>query len=176
VPIVFCEPGCFSAVRDDHPLLLRGGLQEKAKVVAANCLTVEQWAEAALASAGSDRLSAKFEGPNRVLLHGHCHQKALVGTGPATSLLSRIPGCHVHDADAGCCGMAGSFGYEKEHYEISEAVGEHRLFPAIREREAGTVVVAPGFSCRQQIKHFTGVEAVSAIQLIEPLVQGKREA
>jgi Fe-S oxidoreductase len=92
---------------------------------------------------------------------------------PAMKLLTRIPGCEVSDADAGCCGMAGSFGYEREHYEVSKAVGERKLFPAIRKSGAGTTVVAPGFSCRQQIKHFSGVDAVSAIQVIEPLVTVK---
>jgi Fe-S oxidoreductase len=72
--------------------------------------------------------------------------------------------------------MAGSFGYEREHYPISEAVGERKLFPAIREREPGTVLVASGFSCRQQIRHFTGVEAVSAMQLIEPLLSSLQPA
>jgi Fe-S oxidoreductase len=171
VPIVFCEPGCFSAVRDDHPLLLRGELKEKAQAVAAAAVTVEQWAESAMVMAGEGVSKVSHAGPAKILLHGHCHQKALVGTGPTTNLLSRIPNCEVEDTDAGCCGMAGSFGYEKEHYEVSKAVGERKLFPAIRNREPGTVVVAAGFSCRQQIKHFTGVEALSAIQLIEPLVE-----
>ena len=105
-----------------------------------------------------------------MLLHGHCHQKALVGVDPAVRLLRQIPHCEVIEADAGCCGMAGSFGYELEHYPISASVGERRLFPAVREREPGTVVVAPGFSCRQQIAHFTGVQAVSTAELIERLV------
>jgi FAD/FMN-containing dehydrogenase/Fe-S oxidoreductase len=170
VPIVFCEPGCYSAVRDDHALLLRGEMKEKAETVAAAAMTVEQWAEDVLSAAGKDVAKLGAGGPAKILLHGHCHQKALVGTGAATNLLSRLPGCEVVDADAGCCGMAGSFGYEKEHYEVSRAVGERRLFPAIRNKEASTTVVAPGYSCRQQIKHFTGVEAVSAIQLVEPLV------
>jgi len=173
VPIVFCEPGCYSAVRDDHALLLRGELKEKAEAVAACCLTVEEWADSALAAASSDRVTLKPGGPAKILLHGHCHQKALVGTAPAMKLLSRVPGCEVDDADAGCCGMAGSFGYEREHYDVSKAVGERRLFPAIRKRESGTAVVAPGFSCRQQIEHFTGVAAVSAVQVIEPLVDAK---
>ena len=169
-PIVFCEPGCYSAVKDDHPLLLRGELQEKAQAVASVTSTVEEWAESALADSNGN-VAVESKGPRRILLHGHCHQKALTGVAPAKNLLSRIPECEVVDPDAGCCGMAGSFGYEKEHYEVSKAVGEHRLFPAIRKSKNGTVVVAPGFSCRQQIKHFTGVDAVSAVQLIEPLVK-----
>ncbi len=172
VPIVFCEPGCYSAVRDDHPLLLRDELQEKAELVSAACLTFEEWAESTLASASDASGELVHRGPRKVLLHGHCHQKALVGSDPAARLLSRIPGCEVIDADSGCCGMAGSFGYEREHYPISEAVGERKLFPAIREQGPDTAVVAPGFSCRQQIRHFTDVEAVSAMQLIEPLVTG----
>ena len=166
VPIVFCEPGCYSAVRDDHPLLLRHELKEKAELVSAACLTFEEWAETALASGFVRR------GPTKVLLHGHCHQKALVGIGPAARLLSKIPGCEVVDADSGCCGMAGSFGYEREHYPVSRAVGERRLFPAVRGRGADTAVVASGFSCRQQIRHFTGAHAVSAMELIESLVDG----
>jgi FAD/FMN-containing dehydrogenase/Fe-S oxidoreductase len=170
VPIVFCEPGCYSAVRDDHPLLLRGELKERAELVSAACLTFEEWAESALASANGSFTELAGDGPKRILLHGHCHQKALVGIDPAVNLLSRVPDCQVVAVDGGCCGMAGSFGYEREHYRISEAVGERMLFPAIREREPGTAVVASGFSCRQQIRHFTHVEALSAMQLIEPLV------
>jgi Fe-S oxidoreductase len=171
VPIVFLEPGCYSAVCDDHPLLLRGELQEKARVVSAACLTCEEWAESALASAKGGFARFEGSGTKKILLHGHCHQKALVGVDPAVRLLSRIPGSEIIDADSGCCGMAGSFGYEREHYTISEAVGERKLFRAVREVGPGTVVVAPGFSCRQQIRHFTGVEAVSAMELIEPIVQ-----
>ena len=85
-------------------------------------------------------------------------------------LLSRIPDCEIIDADAGCCGMAGSFGYEKEHYEVSRAAGERRLFPAIRAQDPDTVIVAPGFSCRQQIAHFTEAQALSAIELIVPML------
>ncbi len=172
VPIVFCEPGCYSAVRDDHPLLLRHELKEKAESVSAACLTFEEWADSALASASGTPAELVRGGPRKILLHGHCHQKALVGIQPAARLLSRIPGCEVIDADSGCCGMAGSFGYEREHYPISKAVGERKLLPAVREQEPDTAVVAPGFSCRQQIRHFTDVEAVSAMQLLEPLVAG----
>ena len=85
-------------------------------------------------------------------------------------LLSRIPDCEIIDADAGCCGMAGSFGYEKEHYEVSKAAGERKLFLAIRDQDPDTVIVAPGFSCRQQIAHFTEARAMSAAELILPMV------
>jgi len=165
VPIVFCEPGCYSAVRDDHPMLLRGEWREKAELVAAASLTFEEWANRSLASS-SDHPVEFARGPEKILLHGHCHQKTLVGVGPAMKLLSRIPGCTVVDADAGCCGMAGSFGYEREHYEISHAVGERRLFPAVRQLGENAIVVAPGFSCRHQIRHFAGVEAQSTMEVL----------
>jgi Fe-S oxidoreductase/FAD/FMN-containing dehydrogenase len=171
-PIVFCEPGCFSAVKDDHILLLRGEPRERAEEVAKHAVTVEEWAESALEENGHPLTAT---GTSRILLHGHCHQRALVGLGHAQRLLSRIPGCEVVDADGGCCGMAGSFGYEKEHYEVSKAAGERKLFPAIRDSARDTLVVAPGFSCRQQIGHFTEARAASAIEVIEPLVTGKPE-
>ncbi|MBY0528507.1 MAG: hypothetical protein K2R98_34270 [Gemmataceae bacterium] len=110
-------------------------------------------------------------GPKRILVQPHCHQRSLVGVGPLMKLLRRIPGAEVIDVDAGCCGMAGSFGYEKEHYEISRRVGEQRLFPAIRAADADTVIVAPGFSCRLQIEHFTGRKAVHPAELLHSLVE-----
>jgi FAD/FMN-containing dehydrogenase/Fe-S oxidoreductase len=154
LPIVFVEPGCYSAVRDDHPLLLRGELQQAARRVADACLTFEEWASQSLGNLSLQR------GPKRLLAHAHCHQKALVGTGPLMRLLGRLPECEVVDLDAGCCGMAGSFGYEREHYEISKAVGDRKLFPAVRAATDETVVVASGFSCQHQIAHFTNVHAV----------------
>jgi Fe-S oxidoreductase len=86
-------------------------------------------------------------------------------------LMRRIPGAEVIDLDAGCCGMAGSFGYEKEHYEISRQIGEQRLFPAIRAARPEDIIVAPGFSCRQQIEHFTGRKAVHPAELLASLCE-----
>jgi Fe-S oxidoreductase len=88
----------------------------------------------------------------------------------AKALLSRIPSCVVQDLDAGCCGMAGSFGYAKEHYEISKQIGERRLLPAARGMKEGDVLVAPGMSCRQQVEHFTGVAAVHPARLLRSLL------
>ena len=85
-------------------------------------------------------------------------------------LLRRIPGAEVIDLDAGCCGMAGSFGYETEHYEVSRLVGEQRLLPAIRQAGQEDAIVAPGFSCRLQIQHFTGREAVHPAVLLRSLL------
>ena len=82
-------------------------------------------------------------------------------------MLRAIPGAEVIDLDAGCCGMAGSFGYEVEHYEVSRLVGEQRLLPAVRRAGPDDVIVAPGFSCRLQVQHFTGREAVHPVDLDE---------
>jgi Fe-S oxidoreductase len=102
----------------------------------------------------------------RVLYHGHCHQKAEVGTAATMALLRKIPGIELVELDAGCCGMAGSFGYEAEHYAISMKVGADRLFPAIDAEKPDTVVAATGTSCREQIGHGTGRVAWHPIELV----------
>jgi FAD/FMN-containing dehydrogenase/Fe-S oxidoreductase len=165
LPIIACEPSCILTIKDDYPALLHGELRRQARTVAERCFTFEEfagthWIEGAALSAG----------PKRVLVQGHCHQRSLVGMNPTLKLLQRIPGAEVIDLDAGCCGMAGSFGYETEHYEISRLVGEQRLFPAVRQAAADTVIVAPGFSCRMQIEHFTGRQAVHPAILLQSLL------
>src|SRR5205085_7387115 len=109
-------------------------------------------------------------GPARVLLHGHCHQKAMNGLSAPRALLARIPSCTVVDLDAGCCGMAGSFGYAREHYEVSRAIGERRLLPAARAMTADTVLVAPGTSCREQVRHFTEARVLHPAELLKSLL------
>ena len=94
----------------------------------------------------------------KALLHGHCHQKALVGTGPTIAVL-KSAGFEVSEVDSGCCGMAGSFGFEKEHYDLSLTIGSRRLAPAIKATTPDVELVAPGISCRQQIEHLTGRKA-----------------
>lgn len=81
-------------------------------------------------------------------------------------MLRALPGAELIDLDAGCCGMAGSFGYETDHYEVSRLVGEHRLLPAVRRADLDDVIVAPGFSCRLQVRHFTGREAIHPVVLM----------
>jgi FAD/FMN-containing dehydrogenase/Fe-S oxidoreductase len=166
--ITACEPSCLLTLKDDYPALLSGELRDRAKAVAEACLTFEEFLEE-VAMSGALRFRA---GPKKILVQGHCHQRALVGMGPLLRLLRRIPGAEVIDLDAGCCGLAGSFGYEKEHYEVSWLVGEQRLFPALRRAEPDAVIVAPGFSCRRQIEHFTGRTALHPAQLLDALVEG----
>jgi FAD/FMN-containing dehydrogenase/Fe-S oxidoreductase len=160
--ILFCEPSCLSSVKEDAPSLLRGDLQEKARTVAAASLLFEEYAA---------QLDLPLRaGPRKILLHGHCHQKSM-GLLPATvALLSRIPSAAVTDLDAGCCGMAGSFGYAREHFEVSTTIANRRLLPAAKAMRSGEVLVAPGTSCRRQVADLAGLEAVHPAVLIRSLL------
>jgi FAD/FMN-containing dehydrogenase/Fe-S oxidoreductase len=172
--IVACEPSCILTIKDDYPPLLRGEERRQAETIAARCLTIEEvldksWAKP-LTPDPSPRKRGEGRQGKRILVQGHCHQRALVGMGALVRLLRRIDGAEVVELDAGCCGLAGSFGYEKEHYEVSRLVGEHRLFPLLRQARPTDVVVAPGFSCRMQIEHFTGIQARHPVELLHTLI------
>ena len=131
--------------------------------IAANAFTFEEFIAKLDAD---DDLGIKFpQQLERILLHGHCHQKALVGTDTSKHTLS-LTCPTVEEVDSGCCGMAGSFGYEAEHYDVSLAMGERRLLPAVREAAPETTVVAAGVSCRQQIKHGTGRQALHPAEVL----------
>ena len=164
-PILFCEPSCLSAIREDVPSLVRGDERAQADAVARASLLLEEYLESV-----GDRLQLKA-GPRRILFHGHCHQKSMGLLAPAKALLSRIPASTVVDLDAGCCGMAGSFGYTRGHVEVSQAIGERKLFPAVRAKEEGTAVVAAGTSCRHQVREFTGTEPVHPAVLLRSLLK-----
>jgi FAD/FMN-containing dehydrogenase/Fe-S oxidoreductase len=168
-PILFLEPSCLSALREDAPALVRGGLRQRARTVAEACVLFEDYLEQHWA-AGRVHLDLRG-GPAKVVLHGHCHQKAMGLLPPARALLSRIPSATVVDLDAGCCGMAGSFGYAKEHYGISRQIGERKLLPAARSLGENAVLVAAGTSCREQVAHFTGVRALHPAELLQSLLR-----
>ena len=168
-PIVLLEPSCLSALTDDVPDLLRGDAQERAREVASACVLFEDFLNRKLDDGGAP-LPLR-PGPDEILLHGHCHQKSLGLVAPAKALLERIPGTRVTDLDSGCCGMAGSFGYAREHFDISQRIGERRLLPAARALEAGNVLVAAGTSCRHQVHDFTGVRAQHPAVLLRSLIE-----
>jgi FAD/FMN-containing dehydrogenase/Fe-S oxidoreductase len=159
--ILFCEPSCLSAVKEDAPSLLRDEFARKARVVSEACMLFEEFA-------------AKLDfpmraGPERILLHGHCHQKSMGMLGATLSLLSRIPSASVVSLDAGCCGMAGSFGYT--HYEVSVAIANSRLIPAVKAMKPGEVLVAPGASCRRQVADLVGAIAFHPATLVRSLLE-----
>src|SRR5437870_4802244 len=152
VPIVGLEPSCLLTLRDETVDLVR---TEDARAVAKQSFLFEEL----LVRERSRGLALSFGAKGRkALLHGHCHQKALVGTAPTVAAL-RWAGFEVEEIDSGCCGMAGSFGFEREHYDISIALGNRRLAPAVKAATAETEIVAPGISCRQQIQHLAGRRA-----------------
>jgi FAD/FMN-containing dehydrogenase/Fe-S oxidoreductase len=166
MPIVGAEPSCLLTLRDEYPALLRGDARAQA-VAAATRLPEEL-----LTAAVTDGLLTLAPGPKRILFHGHCHQKAITGTAATVALLRAIPGAEVTEVDAGCCGMAGSFGFEAEHYDLSMRIGELRLFPAVRAEPQGTIIAATGVSCRQQIAHGTGRVAVHPLEIVRSAAAG----
>lgn len=163
-PIVGCEPSCLLTLHDEHRALL--GVDPRVADVGRRARLVEELLVEAIDDGALPLRSDTWPAGRRVLFHGHCHQKAEVGTSASVALLRRIPGAEVVELDAGCCGMAGSFGFESEHYDVSMAVGEDRLFPAVRAAADSTVVAATGVSCRQQIQHGTTRRAHHPVELV----------
>jgi Fe-S oxidoreductase len=159
-PIVGLEPSCLLTLRDEYPEFIR---TDAAKKVAANSFMLEEFV---MREQKEKRLALPSNGNGKkALLHGHCHQKALVGTAPTTAML-KAAGYEVSEVDSGCCGMAGSFGFEKEHYDLSTKIGNRRLAPAVKTADADVEIVAPGISCRQQIDHLTGRKAKHPAELL----------
>jgi FAD/FMN-containing dehydrogenase/Fe-S oxidoreductase len=161
IAIVGCEPSCIGTLVDEYPDLVPG---DEAKAVAKASMLLDDFI-AREAVAG--RLVLNFDDtPRRVLLHGHCHQKALFGTAGTVAMLKLIPNLTVDLVESSCCGMAGSFGYETEHYELSMQLAEMNLAPAVRAADAGTIIAAPGTSCREQIEHTTGRAPLHPIEIL----------
>jgi FAD/FMN-containing dehydrogenase/Fe-S oxidoreductase len=163
-PITGCEPSCLLTVREEHVQLLG----ERAKPAAARTKLVEELLVEAI---DDGALVLRDTGPKRILFHGHCHQKALAGTKPTVELLKRIPNAEVVELDAGCCGMAGSFGFEAEHYDLSMRIGSLRLFPAVKREPQTTLIAATGVSCRQQIEHGTERVARHPVEIVRDVLQ-----
>jgi len=161
VPIVGCEPSCILTFRDEYPDLLEDPRTER---LARHVFMMEEFL---LGLHERGALPLAFRPTARdILLHGHCHQKALIGSAPSLKVLRLLPGARVAEVDSGCCGMAGSFGYEREHYDISLAIGARCLFPAVQAAGPETEIVAAGISCRQQIAHATGRRAKHLVEVL----------
>ncbi len=161
IPIVGCEPSCILTFRDEYLDLVD---DPRTGELAKQTFMIEEFL-AGLHERGALRLQFR-NGARSLLLHGHCHQKALIGSGPSLTVLRLLPGAIVEEVDSGCCGMAGSFGYEKEHYDLSIAVGNRRLFPAVKAKGPEWEIVAAGVSCRQQIPHGTGRRARHLVEVL----------
>ncbi len=164
-PLLGIEPSALLAFRDEYPDLLRGPEQAAARELARHCLLFDEWFAGEI-EAGRITAAAFHERKQEILLHGHCHQKALASMAPTVKMLECPPGHAVRVIASGCCGMAGAFGYEAEHFAVAQAVGELVLFPAVRNGAPDTVVAAAGTSCRHQIHDGTGRNALHPVQIM----------
>ncbi len=160
IPIVGTEPSCLLTLVDEYPQLVRSAA---ARRVAEQSMMLETFLRRVW-EARPESLRIRPLG-GELLYHAHCHQKALIGSSDCLTLLSRVYGDGAREINSGCCGMAGSFGHEVEHYDIARAIGEQRLFPAIRERGGAAVAVA-GFSCKTQIEHHTDVRPRHVVEYL----------
>jgi FAD/FMN-containing dehydrogenase/Fe-S oxidoreductase len=172
IPIVGIEPSCLLTLRDEYAALRPddkrvGVVAEAARLIPE--LLIEAIDDGTLVLDPDAPVSGR-----RILMHGHCHEKAIVGTATTRALLERIPGAQVYELDAGCCGMAGSFGFESEHYELSMKIGGLRLFPALADEPADTLIAATGTSCRQQIAHGGGRGASHPVELVRSALRPPR--
>ncbi|MFZ4778702.1 MAG: (Fe-S)-binding protein, partial [Terrimicrobiaceae bacterium] len=170
-PLIGIEPSAILGFRDEYPALVEPDLRDSARALAPNCLVLDEFL-AREADAG--RISPDlFTGtPRTIHLHGHCHQKALVSLDPTVRMLSLPSNYEVKIIPSGCCGMAGSFGYEVEHFDISVKIGELVLFPAVRKASAESLIAAPGTSCRHQIHDGTGRTALHPAEILRAALRG----
>ena len=168
IPIIGCEPSCTSAITDDYVELI--GTPDAKRVAEATYSFEEFFAQLV----EKDALPLKFSAePRDILLHGHCHQRALIGIQPTVQMLSLPIQHNVSVIDSSCCGMAGAFGYEKAHYDLSMKIGELRLFGAVREKLPDSFTLsAAGFSCRHQLEHGTGVQPKHPIEVLRESMIG----
>ena len=169
VPIVGLEPSCLLTLRDEFAAMLPG---DETASLAGRAMLFEEFL-AAENKAGRLKLPLKALEQAQLLLHGHCHQKAFDQVSSVESVLRLIPGAEVELIDSGCCGMAGSFGYESEHYETSMKMAELDLLPRVRKAERDTLVVADGTSCRIQISHGAGRDAWHVARVLELALEGQ---
>jgi Fe-S oxidoreductase len=175
-PLVGIEPSCILSFRDEYPDIVSPEYREAARQMAPHCMLFDEFLmrEAEAGRITEEQFSDMHA---EIWLHGHCHQKALVGVEKTAALLNMPTNTTVHVIPSGCCGMAGSFGYEKAHYRTSIAIGEMILFPAVREAvkadrvERPVFIAAPGTSCRTQIHDGTGITALHPIEILYRLLR-----
>ena len=168
--LVGVEPSALLTLRDEYPDLVTETLRTDAQLLADNSFLIDEFLFEEFQAGRLD--SSIFKGQElSVLLHGHCHQKALGSMANLKTLLEYIPGCNVKMLDSGCCGMAGFFGYQSDNYDLSMQIGELVLFPSIRKSREETIVVANGTSCRHQIADGTGRIAKHAVEVLAQCVK-----
>jgi len=164
-PLIGIEPSTILTFRDEYPELVDRTLQEKAKTLAKNTLMLEEFIVREMAK-GNIRSEQFCADRRSIKLHGHCQQKAIASTLPTRKMLELPANYTVQEIKSGCCGMAGSFGYEKEHYQLSMQIGELDLFPAVRKATSEEIIAAPGTSCRHHIEDGTGRKVLHPVEVL----------
>ncbi|MDC1539821.1 FAD-binding protein [Flavobacteriaceae bacterium] len=164
-PLLGIEPSAILGFRDEYPNLVDPVLKPKAENLAQNVFTIEEFLAHEM-KANTIDVSKFTTASKTIYYHGHCHQKALSSNSYALTTLAIPANFTVQTIDAGCCGMAGSFGFEKEHYELSQQIGEDRLFPALRAVDSSALVAASGTSCRHQIRDGLNKIALHPIEVL----------
>ena len=164
-PLIGIEPSAILGFRDEYPDLLRGEQKKDAMRLSANVFMIDEFISREI-EAGKISKDSFTREARIIKLHGHCQQKAISSTAPTLKMLSFPENYRVEEIKSGCCGMAGSFGYEKEHYDLSMKVGELVLFPTIRKSAKEVIFAAPGTSCRHQIKDGTGATALHPVEIL----------
>lgn len=165
VPLVGIEPSCILSFRDEYTDLVDKSLQEDARKLSMNCLLYDEFIVREIHK-GNVKQEQFSQSSLHIKLHGHCHQKSLASIEASKEMLLLPKNYRVDIIPSGCCGMAGAFGYEREHYDLSMQIGEQVLFPAVRQTKEDICIVAPGTSCRQQIKDGTGRQAYHPIEIL----------
>ncbi len=164
-PLIGIEPSAILTFRDEYIDLADDDKLEAAKKLAVNVFTIDEFIAAEIEKGNIIKEIFTTEKRN-IKLHGHCQQKALSSVAPTVKMLSLPQNYNVEVIPSGCCGMAGSFGYEKEHYELSMKIGELVLFPAVRSQDKNIIIAAPGTSCRHQIKDGTFRKALHPVEVL----------
>jgi Fe-S oxidoreductase len=164
-PLIGIEPSAILSFRDEYVDLANDNLLDAAHALAKNALTVEEFLAKEI-EAGNIVAAQFTQAAKSIILHGHCQQKSVSSVAPTHKILSLPINYKVQTIPSGCCGMAGSFGYEKEHYELSMKIGELVLFPTVRSQAPEVIVAAPGTSCRHQIKDGTQRKALHPVEVL----------
>jgi FAD/FMN-containing dehydrogenase/Fe-S oxidoreductase len=165
MPLIGIEPSCILTFRDEYPDLVDVSLKKQSQVLAANTLLIDDFIAREIEQGNISAKSFTSENAD-IKLHGHCQQKALISTTSTRKILSLPVNYKVTEIKSGCCGMAGSFGYEKEHYDLSMKIGELVLFPEVRKASESSIIAAPGTSCRHHIKDGTGRVALHPVEVL----------
>jgi Fe-S oxidoreductase len=164
-PLIGLEPSAILAFRDEYPELVDAELRPQAMKLATHSLLFEEFFVQEIEKGNIG--SKQFTNEKKVIkLHGHCQQKAVASTLPTRKMLELPANYSVQEIKSGCCGMAGSFGYEKEHYQLSMQIGEMDLFPAVRKMASEEIITAPGTSCRHHIEDGTGRKALHPVEVL----------